>query len=359
MLVGRLADPNCTLGTDPRSDPRMVAAFAPLGLADALPEAPLGVDSPLEHRMAYCAAAEEMVGSVLDTFALAAAAPAGVTTTTVTIPGGDGNELSLFISRPDHSSGPLPALVHLHGGAMAIGSAADACYRHLREELAAAGLVVVGVEFRNSGGRLGAHPYPAGLNDCAAAIRWVNANRDELGVSHLIVGGESGGGNLSLTVTHKAKREGWLDEIAGVYAQCPYISDQWLDYPDDLPSLRENDGYFISCQQAALLGSIYDPGGEHSHEPTCWAAKATDDDLMGLPPHVVSVNELDPLRDEGLAYYRRLLSVGVSAVGRVVAGTCHGGDVLFPHAMPDVFASTVHDIAGFAEWVGTAATPPT
>lgn len=348
MLAGRLADPNCTLGTDPRADPRMVAAFAPIGLAGAMPEAPLGVDSPIEHRMAYCAAAEEMVGGVLDALALAAPAPAGVTTTTVTIAGGDGNEVTLFISRPDHAEGPLPALVHLHGGAMAIGSAADASYRHLREALAAAGLVTVGVEFRNSGGRLGAHPYPAGLNDCAAAIRWVHANADDLGVSHLIVGGESGGGNLSLTVTHKAKREGWLDEIAGVYAQCPYISDRWLDYPEDLPSLRENDGYFISCQQAALLGSIYNPGGEHAQDPTCWAAKASDMDLNGLPPHVISVNELDPLRDEGLAYYRRLLGAGVSAVGRIVAGTCHGGDILMPQAMPDVFESTVRDITGFA-----------
>jgi acetyl esterase/lipase len=326
----------------------MVAAFTPIGLAGAMPEAPLDVNSPIEHRMAYCAAAEEVVGGVLDALALAAPAPAGVSTTTVTIAGGDGNEVTLFISRPDHAQGPLPALVHLHGGAMAIGSAADASYRHLREALAAAGLVTVGVEFRNSGGRLGAHPYPAGHNDCAAAIRWVHAHADDLGISHLIVGGESGGGNLSLTVTHKAKREGWLDEIAGVYAQCPYISDRWLDYPDDLPSLRENDGYFISCQQAALLGSIYDPGGEHVEDPTCWAAKASDMDLNGLPPHVISVNELDPLRDEGLAYYRRLLGAGVSAVGRIVAGTCHGGDILLPKAMPDVFESTVADIAGFA-----------
>ena len=158
------------------------------------------------------------------------------------------------------------------------------------EALAAAGLVVVGVEFRNSGGGLGVHPYPAGLNDCAAAIRWVHANTADLGVSHLIVGGDAGGGNLSLTVTHKTKREGWLAEIAGVYAQCPYISSRWLEYPEELPSLRENDGCFISCQQAARLGSVYDPGGEHSHEPTCWAANASDEDLVGLPPHIMSVN---------------------------------------------------------------------
>jgi acetyl esterase/lipase len=348
MAVGRLGDPNCTLGTDPRSDPRMVAAFAPLGLADPLPDAPLTVDSPLKDRLAFAAAAEEAVGAVLNAFAAATPAPAGVTTTTVTIPGVDGNELTLFISRPDRADGPLPAVVHFHGGAMAIASAGDAGYRHIRESLAATGLVVVGVEFRNSGGRLGAHPYPAGLNDCAAATRWVHANAADLGVSHLIVCGESGGGNLTLTVVHKANREGWLNEIAGAYAQCPYISNRWLDYPDDLPSLRENDGYFISCQQAGLLGSIYDPDKTHAEDPTCWAGAASHDDLVGLPPHVISVNELDPLRDEGLLYYRRLLAAGVPAAGRIVVGTCHGGDLLFPALMPEVFAASINDISGFA-----------
>ncbi len=326
----------------------MVAALTPLGLADVLPDAPLTLDSPLADRLAYAAAAEQAIGGAFNLLALAAPTPTGVSTTTVTIPGTDGNEITVYISRPDQAQGPLPAVVHFHGGGMAIASAADVAYRYLRESLAATGLVVVGVEFRNSGGKLGPHPYPAGLDDCAAATRWVYANAADLGVSRLIVSGESGGGNLTLTVVHKAKREGWLDEIAGAYAQCPYISNRWLDYPDDLPSLRENDGYFISCQQAALLGSIYDPDKSHVGDPTCWAGAATDDDLAGLPPHVISVNELDPLRDEGLLYYRRLLAAGVPAIGRLVAGTCHGGDLLFPATMADVFGASVRDVSGFA-----------
>ncbi len=125
----------------------------------------------------------------------------------------------------------------------------------------------------------------------------------------------------------QAKREGWLGEIAGAYAQCPYISNRWLDYPEEFPSLRENDGYFISCQQAALLGSLYDPSGTHVNDVTCWAGQASAEDLAGLPPHVISVNELDPLRDEGLLYYRRLLAAGVPRSGGswwapATAGTC-------------------------------------
>lgn len=352
MPDGRLADPDRTLGTDPRSDPRMVKAFAPFGLDGRLPPPPLTVDAPLEERLAFCAETEEGMGAVIGAFGQAVPVPEGVATTTVTITGGDGDPLTLYVSRPDDSDGPLPGVVHLHGGGMAILSAADTGYIRGRENLAATGLVVVGVEFRNSGGKLGVHPYPAGLNDCAAAIRWVTANRQDLGVSRLIVSGESGGGNLSLAVTHKAKREGWLEEIAGVYAQCPFISNRWLDQPDDLPSLKENDEYFISCQLIALLGSIYDPGNANSHDPTCWPGFATDADLAGLPPHVISVNELDPLRDEGLGYYRRLLRAGVPAVGRMVAGTCHGGDMILAGAMPEVYAASLRDVSGFAHSLG-------
>ncbi|MDT5017804.1 MAG: acetyl esterase [Mycobacterium sp.] len=326
----------------------MVKALAEFGLDGNIPEAPLTVDSPLQDRLAFAAMNEERVGAVLNTFGQAVPDVEGVTTTTTTITGEDGNDITLFVSRPDQA-GTLPALVHLHGGGMAIGSATDACYARAREYLAATGLVVVGVEFRNSGGKLGPHPYPAGLSDCAAGVRWTYANRSALGVSHLIVGGESGGGNLTLTVAHKAKRDGWLPEIAGFYAQCPYISNRWNDPPDELPSLRENDGYFIGLQGLALLASIYDPTGEYARDATAFAGMATDEELAGLPPHVISVNELDPLRDEGLLYYRRLVRAGVPAVGRMVAGTCHAGDLLLPGHLPDVFAASMRDVSGFAK----------
>jgi acetyl esterase/lipase len=330
----------------------MVKALAEFGLDGRLPPIPLTIDAPLEERLEFATMSEEGMGAIFDAFAQAAAAATGVTTTTATISGADGNDITLFISRPDDADGPIPAVVHLHGGGMAIGSAADVGYSMLREHLAATGVVVVGVEFRNSGGKLGPHPFPAGLNDCAAAVRWTHANKAELGITHLIVSGESGGGNLTLTVAHKAKREGWLDEIAGLYAQCPYISNRWLEVCEDLPSLTENDEYFVTCQQLALLGSLYDPTNTHRHDATCWAAVATDEELTGLPPHVISVNELDPLRDEGLQYYRRLLQAGVPTVGRLVAGTCHGGDLLLPQVMPEVFHASVRDVSGFAKSLG-------
>ena len=99
----------------------------------------------------------------------------------------------------------------------------------------------------------------------------------------------------------------------------------------------------------AVFAEVYDPGGANFDEATAWPSRATAADLEGLPPHVISVNQLDPLRDEGLAYHRALLDAGVSSVSRTVNGTCHAGDVLFRAALPDVYAATVRDLRGFIE----------
>ncbi len=348
-MYGRLADPNCTIGTDQRADPRMVKALAQFGLAGRMPVPPVTPGAPMEDRLAAVAAAEKRMGAVLEELAQTLPGPKGVATMTTTITGVDGNDIALYITHPIRAAGELPGVVHFHGGAMMINSVTYTSYTRARENLAATGLVVVGVEFRNAGGRLGPHPYPAGLNDCASAVRWTYANRADLGISHLITCGESGGGNLALTTVLKAKREGWLDEIAGAYAQCPFLSGRWYEQPDELPSLKECDGYFLTREIMGLAGAVYDPTGENSRDAACYAGWATDEDLGGLPPQVISVNEIDPLRDEGLLYYRRLVRAGVPAVGRMVVGTGHGCDLLLGGYLPEVFAASIRDVSGFAK----------
>ncbi len=341
-----------SLATDPRADPRLVAAAAMLGLDQLAGESPVTIDSPLDEILAVISATEELMGAGFTMMLAGAEAPAGVVRRTETIIGVDGNEILLFIHQPaDHRPGEtadLPAIVHTHGGGMTLLAAADLGYQLWRDDLATHGLVVVGVEFRNAGGKLGPHPFPAGLNDCTSAARWVAASRAALGVSKVVMSGESGGGNLSLATSLKANAEGWIDEIAGVYGQCPYISGQYAKPPVELTSLHENDGYFLACDNMGAMVRAYDPEHQHAENPLAWPLAATRDDLVGLPPHVISVNELDPLRDEGLTYARKLLAAGVSTVMRTVNGTCHAGDLLFRVAMPDVYAASLRDVAGFA-----------
>jgi acetyl esterase/lipase len=248
----------------------------------------------------FAAAAEAGFEAVFEVLISGLPPIEGITSTTRTIQGVDGNDIGLYIARPSSVSGPLPGVLQIHGGGMVILRGSGPAYARFREELAATGVMVVGVEFRNVAGALGSHPFPAGLDDCGAALAWVYAHREELGISTITVAGESGGGNLSLATTLKAKRDGNLHMIDGVYALVPYISGLYAlseaERLAELPSLVENDGDVISCALSALMTEIYDPGSAHSHDPLCWPYFATQEDLAGLPPHVISVNEVDPLR---------------------------------------------------------------
>jgi len=348
LLPGRLGTPAMTLGDDPRAHPRMVAALEAFGLAAHAAPAPVDLASPMDEVHAYVDAAEEGFSGLFTALYTDFGAMEGVERSVEVITGVDGNDITLFIHRPAGASGPVPGVLHLHGGGMVLLEAAGGNYPRWRDELAATGMVVVGVEFRNAGGKLGPHPFPAGLNDCSSALDWMHEQRSRLGISKIVVSGESGGGNLTLATTLKAKRDGRIERIDGVYAQCPYISGVYATKDESLPSLYENDGYFLDVSMMGVLAKVYDPSGDNSRDPLAWPYHAEVEELRGLPPHVISVNELDPLRDEGLSYYRKLLRAGVSAVGRTVAGTCHAGDCIFRAAMPDVYAATIRDIKGFA-----------
>ena len=349
ILPGRLGTPDMALGDDPRADPRMLAAMAPIGLAAAAEPSPVDTDTPLEMLLEYVTEAESGFEMLFGMLSANTPPTEGVTRSIEIIRGIDGNDITLYVHRPTGIAGPLPGLLHIHGGGMVLLEAAGAGYQAWRDDLAAAGMVVVGVEFRNGGGKHGPYPFPAGLHDCTSALQWMSDQRAGLGIDKIVVSGESGGGNLTLATTLLAKREGRIDQIAGVYAQCPYISNAYANKRPELVSLYENDGYFLACDQMGALARVYDPDLANATNPLAWPYHASPDDLAGLPPHVISVNQLDPLRDEGLGYFRKLLDAGVSAVSRTVNGTCHAGDCIFREAMPDVYAATIRDIKSFAD----------
>lgn len=344
---GRLGDPATNLGSDPRTDPRLRTALTAFGLDQNAQDAPLSTSSPREELLGFITAAEEGFSGLFDACQAGAAPVTGVDRETITIPGTAGHEITLYVHKPAGASGPLPVVVHTHGGGMVLLGATNGAYVHWRDLLAASGLVVVGVEFRNGGGALGPHPFPAAPDDCADATRWVYANLERLGGSHIVISGESGGGNLALATTIRSIREGWGNEIAGVYAQCPYAQDP-RDTANLPSSARENDGYFILGQMLTLLAEVYDPESKNATDATCWPHNASDAEIAAFPPTVISVNELDPLRDQGLVLGRRLAAAGVPSSSRIVAGTCHAADVAFSAAIPDIQAATVRDIAGFA-----------
>ncbi|MEZ5243961.1 MAG: alpha/beta hydrolase [Acidimicrobiales bacterium] len=260
----------------------------------------------------------------------------------------DGNRVRFNWIRP-RGDDVVPAVVYLHGGGMMTGSAFDGNYRAFGKLVAAHGVGVAMIEFRNclvpssSGEEIA--PYPGGLNDCVSAVRWVAGHADELGIdaSRVVVAGESGGGNLTLATGMRLLREGDVELVSGLYALCPYIAGRWPQAR--LPSTIENNGIFVT------LGSnrerlAYGIEAFEARDPLAWPLFATVDDVAGLPPVMISVNEADPLRDEGIEFYRLLLEAGVAARCRQVMGTMHGTE-LMPMICPDISRDTARDLAGF------------
>lgn len=346
-LPGRLGSADATLETDRRAEPRIVQLLQVLG-GFAPGVEPIKPDANYDEALAYCGLFEQAAAAGHDAMREAMPSWPNVETRTEVIQGVDGNDIKLFIHKPTDAAGPLPCVYHTHGGGMVVMSAEDPNFERLRNDIAARGVVVVGVEFRNGGGALGPHPFPAGLNDCASGLQWVHAHKAELGIDKIVISGESGGGNLCIATTLKAKQEGWGDQVDGVFAMCPYISGQYGNPPEALQSLQENEGYMLDCNQMAAMVKVYDPTGENAGNPLAWPLHASTTDLQGLPPHVISVNELDPLRDEGLEFYRKLLAAGVPAVGRTSLGTPHAGDQAFPDITPDIYSDLIGSIVGFA-----------
>jgi acetyl esterase/lipase len=83
-----------------------------------------------------------------------------------------------------------------------------------------------------------------------------------------------------------------------------------------------------------------------ARDPLAWPGFAAEEDVRGLVPTVISVNEFDPLRDEGIAFYRLLLRAGVRARCRQVMGTIHGTEIFVPMC-PDISRETAASIADF------------
>jgi len=259
----------------------------------------------------------------------------------------DGNTIHLQLILHE-SGGPRPCVYYIHGGGMQNGSAFEAMYRIWARVLAAEGLAVAMVDFRNAVTPSSApdvEPFPAGLHDCVSGLRWVASKAADLHIdpARIVVAGESGGGNLTLATGMMLLRDGDIGLIKGLYALCPYIAGQWPQ--ERFPSSIENEGYLLNLHHnrgAVAYGIDHFEDGN----PLAWPTFATEADVAGLPPTFISVNEADPLRDEGVDFYRLLLRAGVAAQCRMVMGTSHGMDVFTP-VLPDISRQTAASIARF------------
>lgn len=232
---------------------------------------------------------------------------------------GPGGDVPIRVYLPTNVIGDdraAPVLVWFHGGGWVIGDldTHDPLCRSLAN---AAGIAIISVDYRLAP----EHPFPAGLDDALASVRWVAANAEELGVDseRLAVGGDSAGGNLAAIVCQELRDTG------------PAIRFQLLVYPAldarmGTPSIDQNaEGYFLTKEAMLWFSGHYLRGTSvDADDPRISPACAPDAAIAGLPAGLVITAEYDPLRDEGEAYAERLREAGVDMAATRYDGVIHG-----------------------------------
>jgi acetyl esterase/lipase len=243
----------------------------------------------------------------------------------------DGVQVRVRIYRPPapRTDGPLPGVLFLPGGGYAMGTP-EAFASTYEQLIRTRDCVIVSVDYRKSV----EVPYPAALNDCYAALLWMKKNSAELGVGddQLLVIGESAGGGLTAAVTLMARDRSEV-RVAHQMPLYPMIDDRMTT-----ESMRDNDAPLWSARHNRVAWDLY-LGGLSGDEVPKYAAPARETDYAGLPPTTTFVGDLDPFRDETIAYVENLRAAGVPVEFPVFEGFYHGFYRIRPDSTPRRYAN--------------------
>ena len=232
----------------------------------------------------------------------------------VKIPGAAG-DLQARVYTPE-GTGPFPVLVYFHGGGFVIADldVYDATPRALAKQ---ANAVVVSVHYRQAP----EHPFPAAADDAVAAFRYVRQNAAKYNgdPQRVAVGGESAGGNLATVVAMREKK----GESAPVFQLLvyPFVSND-LSTPSHVANGQGN--YLVGNPDLAWFWQNY-LGADWKKNKNAEALPihATPAQLKGVAPAMVITAGLDPLKDEGAAYAKKLQAAGVKTELKNYEGVTH------------------------------------
>ncbi|MBU6495006.1 MAG: alpha/beta hydrolase [Acidobacteria bacterium] len=230
----------------------------------------------------------------------------------------DQRAISARLYEPSESSGPRGGVLFFHGGAFVFGtleSEHDRCVAWCR----ASGALVLSVDYRLAP----EFPFPAAVDDCRAAARWMTEHAEELrlDLARWCVAGASAGGALAAGVAQWARGTLGTPPCAQILIY-PVLDDRATDGS----AATYFEGLSWDGRRGAKMWEIY----LSDHLPNADAAPARAEDLRGLAPAYFMVCEHDPLRDEALDYARRLLDSGVEVELHLWPRAYHAVDVIAP-----------------------------
>jgi len=232
------------------------------------------------------------------------------------IPSPEGHQVRAILLRPEGLTGAVPALLHIHGGAYIIG-VPEMSVPELTVTAHQLGIVILSVDYRLAP----EHPFPAGIEDCYAALGYLHDNAATLGIdaARIAVMGESAGGGLAASLALLARDRGSYS-LAFQLLDAPMIDDRTCVRPQNPVTgefiFQPADNHFgWSCLLNAEPGSA-------DVSPYAAAARATQ--LQGLPPTLIATGALDLFLDENVDYAMRLNSAGVAVELHIYPGCPHG-----------------------------------
>jgi acetyl esterase len=239
----------------------------------------------------------------------------------ITVPA-DVGDVRVRIVRPPDVLGALPVILYMHGGGWVLGNA-DTHDRLVRELAVGTGAAVVFVEYDRSPE---AH-YPVAIEQGYATARWIvrEGAAHELDPDRIAVAGDSVGGGMTAALALMAAERG---DVRFVHQSMYYpVTDAAMD-TGSYEQFAE--GYFLTAKAMAWFWDAYAPDVDRRSEPFASPLRASDEQLAGIPPAFLIVDEADVLRDEGEAYAARLRAVGVAVTTVRYDGITHDFMMLNP-----------------------------
>jgi acetyl esterase/lipase len=236
---------------------------------------------------------------------------------------GLGGPLEIYWYDPSPGTTDRPALLHIHGGGMVVGSAK--LMQHGPAGMAAAlSIPVASVEYRLAP----EHPFPAPQEDCLVGLKWLADNAADLGVDPARIGiiGESAGGGLAAATALMAR------DLGG-----PALAAQFLVFPmldhrtgsEDCPYGNPTTGEFVWTRESNRFGwSALRGSYGADDERKGWFSPSLAGNLAGLPQTWIGTGSLDLFLDENLDYARRLIAAGVPVELHSYPGAIHAFQVI-------------------------------
>ncbi|WP_419709656.1 alpha/beta hydrolase [Pseudomonas sp. NFX224] len=241
-----------------------------------------------------------------------------------TITSVDGQDIALYHYPAKGPKGRRPAILHMHGGGMVIGSAASSA-RTLAPLCGRLGISAFSVEYRLAPQAR----FPLPQEDCYAALRWLVEHADELEIDsdRIVVMGESAGGGLATALAQMVRDRGELPPLAGQVLLYPML-DHRTGRPGDLSS-SPTAGTFVWTRHSNQFGwsalrGDYTAGDERRG----WFSPSLAENFAELAPAFIAVGDLDLFACEDLTYAQRLMHAGVPVELHLYAGAPHGFDLL-------------------------------